>query len=81
MSNRAGEEDDVFQKDKAPAALRQNVEQLCRDTGRTLEQMENLPLQSLYQLAQQTYGAELPEYWRIWKDWHENDQIQPMGDL
>jgi hypothetical protein len=77
----SSDDDDVFRVARAPAALRQSVEQLSRDCSRSLELLDGLPLSAIYSLACETYGENLPEFWRIWKDWLEDDGIQPMGDL
>ena len=57
------------------------VEQLAEDTGRTMDDMERLTSTQLFELARQQYGAALPEFWRVWQDWHGDDPVQPMGDL
>ena len=73
--------DERFFADKAPLALRRSVEQLAQDSQRSLSEMEGLKLGDIFALACSTYGDQLPEFWRVWKDWQENDQVQDMGDL
>jgi len=73
--------DERFFSDKAPLPLRQNVEQLALDAEQSLSAMEGRKLGDIFALACKTYGGQLPEFWRVWKDWHENDQVQDMGDL
>lgn len=70
-----------FQPRTAPQPLRAAVEALCAERGATLDEMEQLTLGQIAQLARETYGTQLPEYWRIWNDWHDNGRIQPMGEL
>jgi hypothetical protein len=77
----ADDSDDVYLREKAPQPLRTAVEQLGQDAHRAPEELEGATLASIFALAQQTYGHSLPEFWRIWKDWHDGDQIQPMGEL
>lgn len=74
-------DDDIFLADRAPRALRQAVARLCEDAGRAMTDMERRSLAEIFELARGTYGAQLPEFWRVWQDWHGPDQIQPMGDL
>jgi len=73
--------DERFFSDKAPLALRRSVEQLAQDSEQALSTMEGRNLGEIFALACQTYGDQLPEFWKVWKDWHENDQVQDMGDL
>jgi len=73
--------DERYFADKAPFALRQAVEQLAQDSEHSLSQLEGMKLGDVFALACATYGDSLPEFWRVWKDWHENDQVQDMGEL
>ena len=36
---------------------------------------------AILRLAEQSYGEQLPEFWRVWKDWTQTDHTQSMGDL
>lgn len=57
------------------------VQELCAHTGKSLEQMEQLTLDEIFELAEATYGENLPSFWQTWRDWQIDDGIQPMGDL
>jgi hypothetical protein len=46
-----------------------------------LEELEQTPLGQIAEMARETYGAALPEYWRVWHDWHDHGHAQPMGEL
>ncbi len=73
--------EEFFQRGKSPAPLVTAVEQLCRDAGCSIEHMEQRTPSEIFELARDHYGSDLPEFWRIWEDWHESDEIPPMGDL
>lgn len=57
------------------------VQELCAHAGKSLEQMEQLSLNEIFELAEATYGENLPSFWQTWRDWHDDDEVQPMGDL
>lgn len=74
--------DDRFNRREATGTpLFRAVEELGRLSSTSLEEMEQLTLGEIYQMAEAAYGDELPEFWRIWADWNRPDQVQPMGDL
>jgi hypothetical protein len=75
--------DDQFNRKEAVGTpLLSAVEDLCRhNPGYTLSRMEQLTLGEIAELASATYGTRLPEFWRIWNDWNQSGQEQPMGDL
>ena len=62
-------------------ALLAALDELRLRTGKSLDDLEQLTMRQIYSLAEETYGADLPEFWRIWSDWNRPGQIQPMGDL
>jgi hypothetical protein len=62
-------------------ALMAALDDLCQATGRTLEDFERLSMREIYDLAAETYGQQLPEFWRIWHEWNLPGQFQKMGDL
>ena len=68
-------------KETAGTPLGAAVEELALKSGRELDQLEWLTMPQILELAQETYGEALPEFWRIWADWHRPDEQQPMGDL
>jgi hypothetical protein len=74
--------DDHFcRRETAGTPLLAAVDALALRTGRTLDHMELLTLGEIAELAIDHYGANLPEFWRIWIDWNQHGQAQPMGDL
>jgi hypothetical protein len=74
-------DEEFFRRSTAPPPYLRAVEQLVADSGRSWDEFEQLTPSQIYQVAQATYGDELPEFWRVWRDWHDGDQVQPMGDL
>jgi hypothetical protein len=74
--------DDRFsRRECAGTPLLAAVEELAQRTGRTLDHMELLTLGEIAEQAEDHYGDPLPEFWRVWIDWNQPGQAQPMGDL
>lgn len=68
-------------KSAAPALVRA-MQDLARQSGRRIEEMDQMRLGDAYQLAVEVYGDNLPEYWSVWNSWNIlPDTPQPMGDL
>lgn len=73
--------DDRFcRRETAGTPLLAAVDELALRTGRSLEEMELLNLGEIADMAVDHYGRGLPEFWRIWIDWNQPGQSQPMGD-
>ena len=81
MSSDYSPQSELFSRRTAAAAYLAAVQELCEKTSRTWDQMEQLTLHEIFEIAETVFGTSLPEFWEVWKDWHENDKIQPMGDL
>ena len=81
MSRDYSPQSELFSRKTSAAAYLVAVQDLCDKTGRTLYQMEQLTLHEIFEIAENIYGPSLPEFWEVWKDWHQNDKVQPMGDL
>jgi hypothetical protein len=72
----------VFTNKWAAPALRQAMGDLASQTGRTIDELEGITLGDAYEQAVDSYGAELPEFWRIWASWNDMpDGPAEMGDL
>jgi hypothetical protein len=72
----------LFNRKSAAPALIQAMQALAEQSGRRLEEMDQMRLGDAYDLAVTLYGANLPEYWRIWNSWNSlPDTPRPMGDL
>jgi hypothetical protein len=74
-------DEELFRYDSAPEPYQVAVDRLVADAGLTLDVLEQRTPTQIFQLAVEHYGAELPEYWRIWRDWHTSNEVPPMGDL
>ncbi|MDP7016331.1 MAG: hypothetical protein QGG36_11050 [Pirellulaceae bacterium] len=73
--------EDFFSVEESTAtALGKAVAELAELTGRSLVSFESMTLGEICAFAEERYD-ELPEFWRIWKDWNRPDLAQPMGDL
>ena len=75
--------DELFnRRDSAnTAALMAALNHLCQTSGRTLDDLEQFSMREIYDLAAESYGQSLPEFWRIWHDWNRPGPCQAMGDL
>lgn len=81
MSAGYSPETERFDRDNVGQPLLDAVQELCRLTGKTLDDIERLSLHEVSLLADEVYGDKLTPFWRNWKDWHADDEVQPMGDL
>lgn len=75
--------DHIFHSDAASHALLQAMRELAESSGRTLRDLEGITMGAAFDLAVETYGDRLPEFWVIWNDWNLALQEPPqeMGDL
>ena len=56
------------------------VAELAAKTGQDPKDFIGRSLQQIFNEADATYD-ELPEFWRIWKDWHAPQPRLELGDL
>lgn len=56
------------------------VAELASQTGEDPKDFIGRSMQQIFNLAEETYD-ELPEFWRIWKEWHAPQPKPEMGDL
>ena len=54
---------------------------LAEQTGKSLDDLEQMTLGDIFNLAVAVHGEQLPEFWQTWLDWHTPQPIQPLGDL
>lgn len=72
----------IFNKRWAAPALKQAMEDLAQKTGRSIDDLDGITLGEAYQDSLQVYGADLPEYWKVWSSWNDApDSSAEMGDL
>ena len=75
--------DHIFQSSSASQALLKAMRELAEATHRTLKDLEGITLGAAFDLAVETHGDELPEFWRIWNEWSLALEEPPaeMGEL
>ena len=75
--------DHIFQSNSASQALLKAMRELADATHRTLKDLEGITLGAAFDLAVETHGDELPEFWRIWNEWSLALEEPPaeMGEL
>lgn len=77
-----GTADHEFRSRQASPALKQAMIELCEKTERALADVEGIPMGEAYVLAVAAYGANLPDFWRVWNSWNQlPDDPAPMGEL
>ena len=67
----------------AAPALKADLADLARQSGRTESELTGITLGEAYRLACSTYTGGLPAYWKNWQTWNAASQKPPapMGDL
>ena len=75
--------DHIFHSNSASQALLESMRELAEATHRTLKDLEGITLGAAFDLAVETHGDELPEFWTIWNEWSISLDEPPgeMGDL
>lgn len=75
--------DHVFHSHSASQALLKAMRELAEATGRALKDLEGITLGAAFDLAVETHGDQLPDFWVIWNDWNLSleDPPREMGDL
>ena len=56
------------------------VAELARLTGEDPNDFVGRSLMQIFNLAEEHYD-ELPDFWRVWKEWHAPQPPPEMGDL
>lgn len=73
--------DELYSRQEATQALNAAVAELAQRLGESIESMEQRTLGECYAMAVETYGDQLPDFWRIWGEWQKPYKIPPMGEL
>ncbi len=75
--------DHVFHSQTASQALLMAMRELAEATDRALKDLEGITLGAAFDLAVETHGDELPQFWLIWNEWNLalEDPPAEMGDL
>ena len=75
--------DHIFHSQSASQALLKAMRELAEATGRGAKDLEGIAMGAAFDLAVETHGDELPEFWVIWNEWNLSLEDPPaeMGDL
>lgn len=71
---------ETYQPKESGAAMIEAIQTLANKVGDDVATFEGRTLSSILELVETTYD-ELPEFWKIWKQWHAPQPHQDMGDL
>jgi hypothetical protein len=72
-----------FNPRTAAAALKTAMADLARQSGRRDAELDGMTMGDAYDLACESYGDDLPAYWKNWQTWNVASRQPPaeMGDL
>jgi hypothetical protein len=74
--------DHEFNPKTASNALNTAAAELAVKAGTSVDDLAGQRMGALYDLAVETFGAELPEFWVIWNGWNTaSDDPAPWGEL
>ncbi len=75
--------DHIFHSQSASQALLQAMRELAEASERSFKDLEGITLGAAFDLAVETHGDELPQFWVIWNEWNLALEEPPaeMGDL
>lgn len=75
--------DHIFHSQSASLALQKAMRELSEASGRALKDLEGISLGAAFDLAVETHGDKLPDFWVIWNEWNLSLEDPPaeMGDL
>ena len=74
--------DHEFIPSNASPALKAAMAELAAKTGRPESEFSGMRLGDAFRLASETFGDELPEFWRVWNSWNQiPDTPRQWGDL
>lgn len=77
-----GTADHIFNPKTAAPALKQAVADLARKLGCAEPDLVGKRMGDLFDDALSAYGAELPDYWRVWNSWNQaSDTPAEWGEL
>jgi hypothetical protein len=83
MESDSGPGDHRYNPRTAAPALKTAIAELAQQASRPLPDFDGISLGAAYELAVETYGDQLPRYWRVWHSWNVASADPPadMGDL
>lgn len=66
----------------ASIALKNAIQELSQRSGTPLQEFEGISLGKAFAMANESYGTELPEFWKVWDSWNSaSDDPAPLGEL
>lgn len=73
---------DQYDPDEASGTpLQRAVRQLAERRNMVEGEFASWTMGEILREAESVYGDELPEFWRVWRDWTKPGPTPPMGDL
>jgi len=74
--------DHEFNPKSASPALKTAIAELAARSGKDEAEFVGIRLGDAYELAVKSWGAELPDFWKVWNSWNvASDDPKPWGDL
>ena len=75
--------DHIFHSSSASQALLKAMRELAEATHRPVKELEGITLGAAFDMAVETHGDELPDFWRVWNEWSIalDEPAAEMGDL
>ena len=74
--------DHLFDPKSASLALKKAVAELAEVAHRPVTELVGERLGDLFELAVETHGDQLPDFWKVWNSWNQaSDTPAPWGDL
>jgi hypothetical protein len=74
--------DHEFNPKIASNALSSAAAELASKAGKTVDDFDGMRMGTLFDLAVELFGDDLPDFWRVWNTWNTaSDDPSPWGDL
>lgn len=71
---------ETYQPKECGQAMITAVQELADKVGEDVATFQGRTFTAIIELVEKTYD-ELPEFWRVWKQWHAPQPHQDMGEL
>lgn len=68
-------------EEAAGTPLQRAVQALAQQRGMLEAEFSTWTMGEILKEAETVYGDQLPDFWRVWKDWSGDPPSAPMGDL
>lgn len=74
--------DHTYNPKSASLALKTAIADLAKNSGKLEGELVGMRMGDLFDLAIGTYGAQMPDFWRVWNSWNQADDTPAeWGDL